>query len=374
MTKVEPKRLSARATQSLLRRMTLKELAAALNVSPMTVSNAFNRPDRVAPATRSRVLAEAARLGYAGPDPTARSLRRGRVGAVGVLYGGPLSYAFSDPAAVLFLQGVSVATEAARLGLLLLSGAAHEEVAIVTEAAVDGIISFAMADDDPLLAAALARRVPLVLVDQEPRAGIACIGIDDQASAKASAAHVLAAGHRHIGIIAFGLFGRKGRYGPADAQRQSEITHPVARARLRGYAAAVEASGIAWAGVPVYEAAATTPAGGAEAAAWLLAQQPRPTALLAMSDQLALGALDEAKAQALRVPGDLAIVGFDDVPAAGRVEPALTTVRQPHFEKGRQAAHVLVSILEGFDPDDAPIIVLPTQLVIRDSTGAPSRG
>src|SRR5689334_9887285 len=84
-------------------RLTLKELAAALRVSPMTVSNAYNHPDRIASATRARVLSEAARLGYPSPHPTARHLRIGRAGAVGILYAGSLSYAFSDPAAVLFL-------------------------------------------------------------------------------------------------------------------------------------------------------------------------------------------------------------------------------------------------------------------------------
>jgi len=87
---------------------------------------------------------------------------------------------------------------------------------------------------------------------------------------------------------------------------------------LRGYATALEAAGVPWAGVPVYECATLTLAEGARAAAWLLEQEPRPTALLAMSDQFALGALDAARALRLRVPDDVAVVGFDDIPAAAR--------------------------------------------------------
>jgi DNA-binding LacI/PurR family transcriptional regulator len=265
-------------------RVTLKALAAALGLSPMTVSNAYNRPDQIAPATRARVLAEAARLGYAGPDPTARSLRRRRAGTVGILYAGPLSFAFSDPAAVLFLQGFSLATEPARLRLLLLSGLPGER-ALVAEAAVDALVSFALADDDPLLAEALARRLPLVLVDQTPHPGVDRVGIDDEGAAQAAATHLLALGHRCLGILSLSLCGGARQSGWAGIDRQAIATHPVARRRLQGYAAALRAAGIDWREIPVYECAATTPDEGATAAAWLLGQRPRPTALLAMSDQ-----------------------------------------------------------------------------------------
>jgi len=351
------------------RRPTLKDVAAALRVSPMTVSNAYNRPDQIAPATRARVLAGAARLGYAGPDPTARSLRRRRAGVVGLLYAGPLSYAFSDPAAVLFLQGVSLATEAARLGLLLLSGSAPEDTALVAEAAVDGLIVFALADDDPLLGAALGRRLPLVLVDQPAPAGVASVGIDDEGGARAAAAHLVELGRRRVGVISLGLGqGTDGIGGPADPERQAAATHPVARARLRGYASALEASGVRWAGVPVYECATLALTEGAQAASWLLGRQPRPTALLAMSDQLALGALDAARALGLRVPDDVSVVGFDDIPAAARAEPRLTTVRQPHIEKGQRAGQLLIEAVRGSGPGQPAAVILPTEVIVRDST------
>jgi DNA-binding LacI/PurR family transcriptional regulator len=354
-------------------RTTLKDVAAALHVSPMTVSNAFNRPDRIAPATRDRVLAAALQLGYAGPDPTARSLRRGRAGAVAVLYAGPLSFAFSDPAAVLFLQGVSLATEAGHFGLLLLSGASGEDHRIVSEAAVDGIIAFALPEDDPLLAAALGRRLPLVLVDQTPRPSISRVGIDDEAGARAAAAHLLALGHWRVGVISLRLRGGETRQsGLADAARQATATHPVARPRLRGYAAALAAAGVPWSSVPVYECAATTPGEGAAAAAWLLRREPRPTALLAMSDQLALGVLDAARARGLSVPAELSVVGFDDVPAAARADPGLTTVCQPLLEKGQQAAEVLLASLRSDAAAEPVTIILPTELVVRGSTAPPA--
>jgi DNA-binding LacI/PurR family transcriptional regulator len=100
----------------------------------------------------------------------------------------------------------------------------------------------------------------------------------------------------------------------------------------------------------------------------LLDQVPRPTALLAMSDQLALGALDAARARGLDVPGDLSVVGFDDIPAAARAAPGLTTVRQPLVEKGQQAGALLVAAVQGREQDQPVTVTLPTELIVRGST------
>ena len=138
--------------KSSRRRATVKEVAAEVGVSAATVSNAYNRPDQLSPELRERVFAAARKLGYAGPDPVARGLRRGRSGAVGVLYADRLSYAFADPAAVMFLEGVSEAAEEAALGLLLVPAPLREarDQASVGEAAVDGFVIYCLAEDDPL--------------------------------------------------------------------------------------------------------------------------------------------------------------------------------------------------------------------------------
>ena len=108
-------------------RLTLQQVAADVGVSAKTVSNAFTRPDQLSPATRERVLAAAARLGYPGPNPLAAGLRRGRVGALGFAYDNPLSYAFDDPIAVAVLAGISAVAEQAGSGLLLVPGSAPAE-------------------------------------------------------------------------------------------------------------------------------------------------------------------------------------------------------------------------------------------------------
>ena len=154
-------------------RPTLDTIARALGVSRATVSNAYNRPDQLSPALRERILTTAASLDYGGPDPAARSLRQRRVGAVGVLMSDRLSYAFSDPAAVLLLDGLAEVLEPEGSGLLILPGVdgGGPPVELIRNAVVDGLVTYCLADDDPALEAAHARRVPLVLVDDVPQRG-----------------------------------------------------------------------------------------------------------------------------------------------------------------------------------------------------------
>jgi DNA-binding LacI/PurR family transcriptional regulator len=219
------------------RRVTITDIAAEVGVTPATVSNAFNRPDQLSPALRQRVLAAAARMGYPGPDAAARSMRRGRLRAIGVLYTDRLSYAFADPAFVLFLQGLALAAEAAAMGMTLLPGAPREtrDPAAVRTVVVDGFVVYSMADDDPLVAAALERRLPLVVADSPRLRDVPYVGIDDEGAARAAAAHLLALGHRRFGVIAGELLLDR-RSGPADATRQAAAAFgvkPRAAARLR---------------------------------------------------------------------------------------------------------------------------------------------
>src|SRR3954452_17129092 len=139
------------------RRVTLAQVADLAGVSVMTASYTYNRPERVSDGSRARVLAAAAQLGYAGPDPSARSLRRGSTLTLGVVLGEHLHYAFDDPGAVSFLAGVAEVCAATGYGMTILpiSGVA-EEVARVTGAAVDGFIVWTTSDDDPVVAAVRA--------------------------------------------------------------------------------------------------------------------------------------------------------------------------------------------------------------------------
>ncbi len=355
-------------------RATLARIAGELGVSAMTVSNAYNHPDRLSEALRNRIFETAARLGYHGPDPVGRSLRRQRTDVVGVLYSNPLSYAFDDPAAVSFLSGLSSVTEGADLGLLLVPAAGpasgKRDPRAAAQAAVDGFVIYSMSDRERLLAAALDRQLPAVVVDQPFREGVPFVGVDDEAAARSAADHLLHLGHERFAVVSFAL-SPDVRDGLASPARQEHAAFRVSRLRLRGYRAALEAAGLSWCGVPVYECPGSFREFGRRAAGALLSSEHGPTAILATSDQLALGVVAWATERGLSVPEDVSVVGFDDIPAAAGANPPLTTVRQDHAEKGLLAGRMLISQLRGEDgPGAEP---LATNLVLRGSTSPPRR-
>jgi DNA-binding LacI/PurR family transcriptional regulator len=358
------------------RRLTLHDVAAELGVSAKTVSNAYRRPDQLSGGLRARVLATAARLGYAGPDPVASGLRRGRVGAIGVAYANRLSYAFEDQATVELVAGITAVAERARAGLVLLSGSTSREsrIGALTGAVIDGLIVDSLAADDPLLPVAIARRLPLAVIDQPDADRLAAlgapdspwVGIDDRAAAAAVAGHVLELGHRRLAVVCFGLH-RRPRRGLVDERAQAAATYAVTRRRLNGYRDAVRRAGLHWSQVPVVQGTDSTIAEGERGAATVLAATPRPTALLCLSDRLAEGAVRAAAGLGLRVPKDVSVAGFDDAPLAAGL--GLTTVRQPHRRKGQLATSALLSLLGGGPA--APVQTLPTELVVRRSTAPP---
>ena len=356
------------------RRATLARIAEELDVSAMTVSNAYNHPERLSGALRDRIFETAGRLGYNGPDPVGRSLRRQRTDVVGVLYSNPLSYAFDDPAAVAFLGGLSSATEGADLGLLLVPAAGpasgKRDPRAAAQAAVDGFVVYSMSDREELLGAALDRRLPTVVVDQPFKQGVPFVGVDDEAAARTAAGHLLQLGHRRFAVVSFAL-SPDVRDGLANPTRQEEAAFRVSRMRLRGYRTALEEAGLPWSKVPVYECPGSSGEYGLGAAAALLSSEHGPTAILVTSDRLALGVIAWSAQSGLCVPGDVSVVGFDDIPTAATADPPLTTVRQDHTEKGLLAGRMLISRLRKEDPPNTG--PLETSLVVRGST-APPRG
>jgi DNA-binding LacI/PurR family transcriptional regulator len=345
---------------------TLASLAAELGVSRTTVSNAYNRPDQLSPELRRRVLETARRLGYPGPDPVARSLRTRKAGAVGLLLTENLSYAFRDPAAIGFLEGLALACEDAGQGLLLVpANPEREDVAAVHRAGVDGFVVYSVPDDDPHLAAVLERPVPTVVCDQPELPNVDRVGIDDQAAISEIARHLIDLGHRRIGVVCMRLArDRNDGFVPLDRQRAAHFH--VQRSRLIGLATAFEAAGVDWSAVPVAERFDHTTASGASAAAQVLDRDPSITALICTSDILALGALNEAARRGLRVPEDLTVTGFDGIPEAERA--GLTTVRQPVLEKGRAAGKLL---LDGHERTRPRSVLLSTELMIGRTSGSP---
>jgi DNA-binding LacI/PurR family transcriptional regulator len=342
------------------RKVTLRDVAAAAGVSMGTASNAFNRPELLSEELRERVRDRARELGYAGPDPVARRLRTGRAGALGLIFTDRLAYAFEDQAAVSFVGGVARGLEDSGAGLLLIptSESREEGAQIVRAAAVDGFIVFSTPAGDPRMLAALDRRRPTVVVDQPLEVPTPWVGIDDRAAARAAAAHLVELGHRRVAVLSFGT----------DREDVEPLRWDLTVERVEGYR---DGLGGAWDASLVHSAPGTRPETARPKLAELLALDEPPTAVLAMSDALAAQLLLEAAAHGVDVPGSLSIVGFDDVPFAALTAPPLTTVRQPTEQKGQVAARVLLDALEADAPPERTRTVLPTELVVRGSTGPP---
>ncbi len=337
------------ARQSTRRTATLAALAAELGVSRTTVSNAYNRPNQLSPELRERVLSVARQLGYPGPDPVARSLRTRRAGAVGLLFTEALSYAFGDPAAVLTLRGLAAACEDARTGLLLVPGASEsgekEQPALAARAAVDGFVAYSLPRGDPQLEAAMNRPVPLVVIDAPlATTGADWVGIDDVDAATGIGEHLAALGHRDVGVIATKL-GQQAHSGLVPAQAQRDSGFDVVRQRIAGLAAGL---GMDQTQLPVMECAQQSAAAAQQACRRLLGAAPGLTAIACTTDVLALGVLRAAQELGIDVPNQLSVTGFDAIGESA--QHGLTTVQQPHFQKGQVAWELLSNGSHGRDP------------------------
>ncbi|HEX2126296.1 MAG TPA: LacI family DNA-binding transcriptional regulator [Thermoleophilaceae bacterium] len=346
--------------RQLERRPTLKDVAERAGVSIGTASNAFNRPDVLSDALRQRVLDEARTLGYGGPDPAGRRLRTGRAGALGLIFTDRLPFAFDDEAAVIFLRGVASALETTGDGLLLIptSPTRREGARVVRESAVDGFLVYSTPTGDPRLEAALERGLPTVVVDEPLEVPVPYIGVEDRKGARDAARHLVELGHERVAVVAF----------PEHALDDHTLPFDATAERLTGYR---EGLGAAWDPALVFTARGNRPETGRQGLRELLSVASPPTAVLAMSDALASGVLREAAEQHLQVPGELSVIGFDDVPLAELTEPPLTTVNQPTEHKGELAARALLDAIQTEARSEPRRTVLPTKLVLRGTTAPP---
>lgn len=348
----------------------LRDVARSLGVSITTVSNAFNRPDQLSPKLRTIVLERAEQLGYRGPGAEGRLLRTGHAGAVALYVPKPMGYLLDDPFARTFLAALTDACQERQIGLVLLPGVPHANgdrprpPAALDVAAVDAILLYALANDDPVIERAVARGRPVVGIDMVQHDGMLRVDTDDRGGARAAARHLIERGHQRFAVIALPPNReRSDRGGTAGELERATIPYPAER--WAGYADAFGEAAINSESVPIRIAAVNGRENGRAATHAIfdradasLPTKP-PTAVLAMSDVLALGAMDACTERGLSVPGDVAIVGFDDAPFAQR--SGLTTVAQDAESKARLALRCALGETEG--------MVLPTQLVVRGSSG-----
>jgi LacI family transcriptional regulator, galactose operon repressor len=333
-------------------RVTIRDVAAQTGLSIATVSRVLNGRDDVSAETRELVRKVVQEHGYT-VSRSARSLSAGRTGLVGVLV--PLVYPVYFSA---ILSGAAEALYEQDMRLLL-SPTGHEhdrEVSLIdrlVHGETDGALVVLPEESSAELERLLDDGYRFVVVD--PRLPlddrIPSVSAAHTAGADQAMRHLLGLGHRRIAAIT----GPRGWVATED--------------RRRGYLAALAAAGI----VPDPSLEADSDfeiGGGREAARRLLDLADPPTAIFAFNDNLAIGAIQAARARGLSVPGDLSVVGFDDVEHATIVTPSLTTVRQPLAEMGRTAVSLLMRLLER-QAFETLHVELGTRLVVRESTAAP---
>jgi LacI family transcriptional regulator len=332
-------------------RVTIAQVAEEAAVSAMTVSNVLNGRPGASEETRRRVLDAAGRLGYQ-PNLSARNLKAGRTGLIGVMtldltgqYGLEIVRGIADELASDEREMLISATYQDAVREL-------ERTQFLARGLVDGVLMVAPALEDDTLEALRRKNLPCVVIDpRRTDVSMPRVTVDNYGGTRQAAEHLLELGHTRIAYIK----------GIADLE-SSEL-------RYKGFHDALRLAGVDLDERLVAESDFTYTQGFRIASA--LIAEHRPTALMAGGDLIALGAVDAARACGLRVPDDLSVVGFDDLPQAAQTFPALTTVRQPLHDMGKLGTRMLLSLIDG-----RPLLMenmqMPTELVVRGTTAPPA--
>lgn len=330
------------------RRPTLDEVARLAGVSRSAASRAINRSGHASRTTTEAVERAVLELGYV-PNPTARALATQQSGAVVLAVSHHDPELFADPFYAQILAGVCAALE--RTDLVLLLELADSDLGrarlerILRSRRADGIMLMELHGDDPLYRLAGKLNLPFVCGGRPLNAEPAWyVDADNRGGARLAAEHLISTGRRRISTITGAL-----------------DTH-AGTARLRGFQDALAVAGL---DMSLVEGGDFTVASGAAAMTRLLSAHPGLDAVFAASDSMAAGALRALQAAGRSVPGDVAVVGFDDHVLARLTSPQLTTVAQPIKRLGTEMAKMLISLIDGEQPGP---LILPTRLVIRDST------
>jgi DNA-binding LacI/PurR family transcriptional regulator len=337
--------------------VTLEQVATVARVSRATVSRVVNGDRRVAPDSRAAVEAAVHELGYV-PNRAARSLVTRRSDSVAVVIPEPTGQVFGDPFFPRILRGISDALgrESMQLVLLMPEGRPDEERVERYLAAGhgDGVMLISLHGSDPLPDALRRHGIPVVVGGRPPGPGVSYVDVDNRAGAASAVQHLLDGGRRRVATIA----------GPQDMAPGAD--------RLDGYRQRLEAAGLA-PSIELIESADFTLEGGQAAMERLLARAPDLDAVFVASDLMAVGAVGALHAAGRDVPGDVAVVGFDDSPLATTTRPMLSSVRQPIEEMGREMTRLLMQEIRA--PGGPPRrVILDTQLVVRESSGGDAHG
>jgi len=332
-----------------------QDVARLAGVSRTTVSFVLNNVPgvKITDETRQRVLQAARELNYY-PTAAARSLASGKTHRVGLILGEGQERLAADAFLPIFLQGVTASVH--QRGYLLMLQLAEDVPSreayarLIREQHVDGLILSGPRADDPLLSQLTRERFPLILHGKLNGYDLPCVDVDNSAGAYQAVSHLIGLGHERIGFIS-----------------NAPLSYSGTQDRFAGYQLALAEHDIGQ-NPELIRTAAFLPEAGQAAMEELLNLSERPTAVFAASDVVAIGAMSAIHAADLRIPDDIAIVGFDDIFLAAHITPALTTVRVPAYGLGWTAAEVLITLIEG--DEEVSSVVLETELIVRETCGA----
>jgi DNA-binding LacI/PurR family transcriptional regulator len=350
---------------------TIKEIAKRAKVSVGTVSKVLTNTPYVADETRARIQRVIDEMGYK-PSFAGRALSGGRTYNVGVIF--PHRGAdrfFSDPYQITVLQAIERVISENEYNLLLSAPMipfkdARQFQRLISSGYLDGAITFEIIPDAPLRPHLEANKIPCISVDYHPLTKDKnTVYVNDFVGAQALISYALEQGHRRIGLLTV-----------------SPSTIATWDHRMGGYRAAIEAAGLNFAQIPCVVGEFTTESGSESIDALLTQFTPDapPTLIICFNDRMAIGAIKRLQELGYRVPQQVSVVGFDDIPLASTLHPALTTVRQPGDRLGTRAAEILMSWLSSsaerreIPAEGFPSEVLSSELVIRESLMPVERG
>jgi LacI family transcriptional regulator len=340
-----------------LQNLTLEDIAQKAGVSRSTVSRVVNEHPNVSEKVRTRVLQVIAETGF-HPNAAARTLASQRSSMIGFILGRTVSSFFADPYFPQLTQGIAQACNQNRYTLSLFLVESREDEALIfptvsRKGLLDGVIVQSGHDDDELINQLIISHIPIVVVGRPFAAeNVTFLDVDNVAASHKAVAHLIGLGNTRVATIV-----------------GSENT-TVGIDRRQGYLDALAEAGLA-VDQNLIAAGDFSEESGYQAMQALLPH--KPDAVFAASDAMAFGAIRATRHAGLRVPEDIAFVGFDDLPSARRFEPALTTVRQPVSEMGSKAVETLLQVIQEGAASQA-VTIVPTELVVRKSCGAQTMG
>jgi len=343
----------------MTQRVTLIEVAALAGVSYQTVSKVLNKKAQVSKETETRIMEAVHVLGYR-PNQIARNMRTQRTHMIGYSWA-PTSPDQVNPILDLFLQSMAQAAEQAGYHLLCFPHYSGEKMLaayrdLIDTHRVDGFVISSVEYDDQRVALLQERNFPFVAFGRSnPELDFPYVDVDGSAGMYMATEHLLSLGHRHINALAW----------PSESR--------VGQNRMDGYLNALKAAGITPRKDWIARGEGNYAFGIKATRRWLeMPVEKRPSAIVAFNDAMAVGAMRAIQQSGLQVGLNIAVTGFDDAPMVQYLSPALTTIRQPIWDIGQRVMSTLLAILDGTQPDETQVLVVP-QLIIRQSS-APMAG